>query len=68
MRARSVVNRPDLSFLQGSTPKDIEADWFHGYINRGIAEDLLLANGMTEGLFLIRRSTSVERAYVLSMY
>jgi hypothetical protein len=56
-----------LTLPQGLTPDD-NADWLHGDISRGVAEGLLQANGMTEGLFLIRRSTSVEGAYVLSMY
>eukprot|EP00045_Choanoeca_perplexa_P011224 m.117901 g.117901 ORF g.117901 m.117901 type:complete len:870 (-) comp15555_c0_seq3:93-2702(-) len=47
--------------------KDSDADWLHDYISRDVAEDLLRQGGFTEGLFLIRRSTSVDGAFVLSL-
>eukprot|EP00730_Choanoeca_flexa_P004347 TRINITY_DN11669_c0_g1_i2.p1 TRINITY_DN11669_c0_g1~~TRINITY_DN11669_c0_g1_i2.p1 ORF type:complete len:868 (+),score=229.30 TRINITY_DN11669_c0_g1_i2:183-2786(+) len=46
---------------------DAEADWLHDYISRDVAETLMQQQGMSEGLFLIRRSTSVDGAYVLSL-
>ena len=41
--------------------------WFHGAISRGEAERAICAYGAMDGMFLIRESTSVAMAYVLSV-
>ena len=47
--------------------KDQDQDWLHGVISREAAESLLSSYGESTGLFLVRRSTSVEGAFVLSV-
>eukprot|EP00051_Salpingoeca_urceolata_P028117 m.485084 g.485084 ORF g.485084 m.485084 type:complete len:705 (+) comp23652_c0_seq1:526-2640(+) len=46
---------------------DRDFPWFHGSINRKIGEHLLERHGQTEGLFLIRTSSSVRGDFVLTM-
>ena len=41
--------------------------WFHGPLSRREAEDLLDTSGATEGLFLVRTSSS-EDSFVISLY
>lgn len=46
---------------------DRDADWLHGAITRETAEKLLRQYGASDGLFLVRKSISVDGAYVLSL-
>ena len=46
---------------------DVSAMWLHGPISRDEAEVLLVSGGLTEGLFLVRPSTTVADAHVLSL-
>ncbi|XP_071949794.1 tyrosine-protein kinase HTK16-like [Antedon mediterranea] len=41
--------------------------WYHGKISRETAVHILFENGNTDGLFLVRESTSVPGDYVLSL-
>eukprot|EP01147_Barroeca_monosierra_P002650 gene2650-5551_t len=50
-----------------SVTKDHDQEWLHGQISREEANDLLHLHGLGNGLFLIRKSVTVEGAYVLSL-
>lgn len=41
-------------------------DWYFGAITRSEAENILIADGLSEGLFLVRQSMSSSGDYVLS--
>ena len=43
------------------------ADWYHGKLNRLEAEEVLQNNGFTEGLFIVRDSSTAHGDYVLSV-
>ncbi|XP_070538021.1 tyrosine-protein kinase HTK16-like [Ptychodera flava] len=47
--------------------EDADCMWFHGKITRDTAIHILKDNGMSEGLFLIRESATVEGDFVLSL-
>ncbi|XP_077988319.1 tyrosine-protein kinase HTK16-like [Glandiceps talaboti] len=47
--------------------EDAEHMWFHGKISRDTANHLLEEYGNTEGLFLIRESSTVDGDFVLSL-
>ncbi|EGD82864.1 hypothetical protein PTSG_03496 [Salpingoeca rosetta] len=46
---------------------DSDADWLHGQLTRDQADNLLDLYGGKNGLFLVRESSSIEGAYVLSL-
>jgi tyrosine-protein kinase len=47
--------------------KDNQNDWYFGAINRSEAENILIKNGSSEGLFLVRESVSSPGDYALSV-
>ena len=42
-------------------------DWFHGFMSREDADSLLKEHGFTEGLFLVRESSTSLGDFVLSV-
>jgi hypothetical protein len=45
----------------------VDFPYFHGKINRKVAEQIVTKNGAGEGLFLVRSSSSVPRDFILTM-
>lgn len=45
----------------------LDMPWFHGKINRQVAEHILAVHGATNGLFILRESTTVAGDFALSM-
>ena len=43
------------------------SNWFHGKLSRIEAEEVLKENGLDEGLFLVRNSSSAIGDFVLSV-
>ncbi|EDQ88398.1 uncharacterized protein MONBRDRAFT_32932 [Monosiga brevicollis MX1] len=72
-KAMSDEPAPDSAASQADTAQTIRQqprsanDWLHGEISREVAEALLKQQGAADGLFLVRRSTSVPGAFVLSL-
>lgn len=66
MKSHSLDSYLSSDVLQGKE-EERHMLWFHGRITRDVALHVLQENGATEGLFLVRESTTRTGDYVISL-
>lgn len=67
LEASRILGLANSGYTSEAMISAIDTPYFHGKINRKVAEHIIAKNGSSDGLFLLRASTSVPRDFILTM-